>query len=172
MTYSIIGILAAIVLVIINRDVLWGNDERNQSVTRRNYRNFLQGVLGYYITDMLWGVLESHRLTEVLYADTVIHYMLGTCLLHSYVVEDEKDEYNLELEESLKREREQREEIHESREALKDALATAEDANNAKTAFLSNMSHEIRTPMNAIIGLDNIALRPPRSVTRFATISR
>ena len=42
--------------------------------------------------------------------------------------------------------------------ALAEALAAAEDANKAKTAFLSNMSHEIRTPMNAIIGLDKIAL--------------
>ena len=46
-------------------------------------------------------------------------------------------------------------------EALRDALSAAEDANRAKTAFLSNMSHEIRTPMNAIIGLDNIALADP-----------
>ena len=45
--------------------------------------------------------------------------------------------------------------------ALSDALAAAEDASKAKTAFLSNMSHEIRTPMNAIIGLDNIALSDP-----------
>lgn len=45
--------------------------------------------------------------------------------------------------------------------ALKDALSSAEQANKAKTAFLSNMSHEIRTPMNAIIGLDNIALNDP-----------
>ena len=46
-------------------------------------------------------------------------------------------------------------------EALTEALAKAEQANKAKTAFLSNMSHEIRTPMNAIIGLDNIALNDP-----------
>lgn len=46
-------------------------------------------------------------------------------------------------------------------QALSDALAAAEEANRAKTAFLSNMSHEIRTPMNAIIGLDNIALSDP-----------
>ena len=43
-------------------------------------------------------------------------------------------------------------------EALSEALTAAEEANKAKTAFLSSMSHEIRTPMNAIIGLDTIAL--------------
>ena len=47
------------------------------------------------------------------------------------------------------------------RTALSDALSLAEEANKAKTAFLSNMSHEIRTPMNAIIGLDTIALADP-----------
>ena len=51
----------------------------------------------------------------------------------------------------------------ETKQALTDALNTAEEANKAKTAFLSNMSHEIRTPMNAIIGLDNIALNDPET---------
>lgn len=48
-------------------------------------------------------------------------------------------------------------------EALGDALKSADQANKAKTAFLSNMSHEIRTPMNAIIGLDNIAMNDPET---------
>ncbi|MBR2528722.1 MAG: response regulator [Blautia sp.] len=52
-------------------------------------------------------------------------------------------------------------EAMEQNRALSDALLKAEEANAAKTSFLSSMSHEIRTPMNAIIGLDNIALREP-----------
>ena len=87
--------------------------------------------------------------------------MLGTSLLHSFVVEDEKDEYCRELEEAAKRDQEQKQELAESREAMKEALAVAENANRAKTSFLSNMSHEIRTPMNAIIGLNNIAMNDP-----------
>ena len=51
----------------------------------------------------------------------------------------------------------------EQSQALSDALDTAEQANRAKTVFLSNMSHEIRTPMNAIIGLNNIALNDPET---------
>ena len=52
-------------------------------------------------------------------------------------------------------------ELAQQRESLSIALEEANQANKAKTAFLSNMSHEIRTPMNAIIGLDRIALNNP-----------
>ena len=291
MTYSIIGILAAIILLIINRDVLRPHGGQAASATVRLYRQFLLGVLCYYITDALWGILEAWHLTALLYADTAVHflamvaavmlwtryvvnylendnrfgkmlslagrlflgfeilvvtvnffrpvlfrfdgsgayhagparyvtlviqlllfslssgyalivaaktegtvkhrhrtiglfgiamvlligaqvfypllplyaigYMLGTCLLHSFVVEDEKEEYRRELEQALEREKQQSRELTQSREALRDALAEAEQANRAKTAFLSNMSHEIRTPMNAIIGLNNIAMNDP-----------
>ena len=54
----------------------------------------------------------------------------------------------------------------EQKQALSDALETAEQANRAKTAFLSNMSHEIRTPMNAIIGLNNIAANDPETTDK------
>ncbi len=40
---------------------------------------------------------------------------------------------------------------------LQIAAREAENANKAKTDFLSTMSHDIRTPMNAIIGLTTIA---------------
>ena len=286
MTYSIIGILASIILLISNRDILWCKKDLSQ--VQQNYRLFLVGVMAYYITDLLWGILEAQGLATILYVDTVIHfaamaaavmlwtqyvisylegesrfermlfftgrvffavqiavilvnfvhpimfwfdesgayhaeiaryvtlavqilmflltsvytlritsrsegtrkrrhltiglfgiamialiaiqvfyplmpcyamgYMLGTCVLHSFIVEDENEEYRRELENALEREQKQKQELAESREALRDALTSAEHANQAKTVFLSNMSHEIRTPMNAIIGLNNIAM--------------
>ena len=286
MTYSIIGILAAIILLIINRDVLWESGSA-LTPTQKSYRRFLWGVLAYYITDALWGILDAHRLTALEYADTAVHfaamaaavmlwtwyvvgyledrgafgrllyrggrlflvfelvviavnffypvlfwfdaeggyhagmlryvtlafqillflltsvyalritvktqgkvrlrhrtvglfgiamvlliavqvffpllpyyaigYLLGTCLLHSFVVEDEKEEYSRELEDALERERLQSHELSENREVLREALAEAEYANRAKTTFLNNMSHDIRTPMNAIIGFTALA---------------
>ena len=41
--------------------------------------------------------------------------------------------------------------------ALSEAVAKAEEASQAKSAFLANISHEIRTPLNAITGIGHSA---------------
>jgi PAS domain S-box-containing protein len=50
-------------------------------------------------------------------------------------------------------------ERHEASEALKIALAQAEQANASKSAFLANMSHEIRTPLNGIVAVADVLSR-------------
>lgn len=48
--------------------------------------------------------------------------------------------------------------LEDQAEQLRLALKEAEEANRAKSDFLSRMSHDIRTPMNAILGMKNIAV--------------
>lgn len=52
------------------------------------------------------------------------------------------------------------------KESLETAVADAQQANGAKSDFLSRMSHEMRTPMNAIIGMCEIAMRSLKSQSK------
>ena len=60
-----------------------------------------------------------------------------------------------ELEEQLA----MQEELASKSEELSQALDAAENANRAKSNFVSNMSHEIRTPITAILGMNEMIRR-------------
>ncbi len=60
-----------------------------------------------------------------------------------------------ELEEQLA----MQEELASKSEELAVALRDAEEANKAKSSFVSNMSHEIRTPITAILGMNEMIRR-------------
>jgi signal transduction histidine kinase len=70
--------------------------------------------------------------------------LVGCCLLHVFVVEDERDEMH--HKEILAREYEAQ---------LKAERATAQ----AKSLFFSTVSHDIRTPLNAIVGFSELLER-------------
>ena len=53
--------------------------------------------------------------------------------------------------------------IMEQNRLMKELVLQTEDANRAKTNFVSNMSHEIRTSMNSIVGITEILLRSHHS---------
>ena len=74
MSYASIGLLAAMVLIIINKDILRNRSGGRDIPAQKSYRRFLFGVLVYYVTDVLWGLLEAGKLMGLLYADTVIYF--------------------------------------------------------------------------------------------------
>ena len=73
---------------------------------------------------------------------------------------DQKAKYekrNNELQkQAMKEMEESNKKLKKAKDIATEALQTAENANEAKTDFLSNMSHDIRTPMNAIIGMTSL----------------
>lgn len=88
MYYSLIGLLALLILVITNYDVLFVR--KNACITRvqKSYRLFLISVIFYYVTDILWGAFDALSMIDFLYADTEIYFLamsLGILFWTKYV---------------------------------------------------------------------------------------
>ncbi|MCR4645944.1 MAG: response regulator [Oscillospiraceae bacterium] len=74
MYYSAIGLLAGLVLCIVNWDIL-RHSQAFDKPAWNIYRRFLFAVLAYYVTDILWGILEYKKLSTALFVDTTIYFM-------------------------------------------------------------------------------------------------
>jgi hypothetical protein len=75
MYYSAIGILAILILLIENMDILLNRNTMLAHPAWRIYRSFLFTVLAYYVTDALWGALEAKKLSAALFADTTVYFI-------------------------------------------------------------------------------------------------
>ena len=75
MSYSATGIIAAVILLIINHDVIFGRKNDRFYAVGPIYRRFLYSILAYYVTDVLWGFLDALGVVRLLYADTVVYFI-------------------------------------------------------------------------------------------------
>ena len=76
MYYSSFCILAVIHHLILNYDVLKNGKKKESSTARYRYRQFLNALLLFYITDCLWGFLVDLKIRPLAYADTTIFFLL------------------------------------------------------------------------------------------------
>ena len=88
MSYSIIGIIAILVHLIINRDMLWHYKENTDVPAYKEYREYILGMLFFCVTDVLWGFLNELQLIGPLYVVTDLFFiamMAGFLLWTRYV---------------------------------------------------------------------------------------
>jgi diguanylate cyclase (GGDEF)-like protein len=75
MYYSAIGTLALLILLIENQDVFLNRGDTFKKTAWMIYRRFLFAVGAYYVTDILWGIIESHKMPGMFFADTTAYYL-------------------------------------------------------------------------------------------------
>lgn len=73
--YSTIGILALLILLIENQDILLNLNESFSVRAWKVYRKYLFVIIVYYLTDITWGILESYKLSDLLFADTTVYFI-------------------------------------------------------------------------------------------------
>ncbi len=73
--YSTIGILALLILLIENQDILLNSNESFSVRAWKVYRKYLFVIIVYYLTDITWGILESYKLSALLFADTTVYFI-------------------------------------------------------------------------------------------------
>ena len=79
MYYSSIGVIALIVHVIINYDLMKRVSRvGTRSVMQKRYRRFLIALIAYYLTDIIWGTLYENGNMLLTYIDTVAVFVTMT----------------------------------------------------------------------------------------------
>lgn len=89
MSYSIIGIIAIVIHLIINRDMLWRSSDNHFVPAQKEHRQYILGMLIFCVTDVLWGFFNEFHLKVPLYAVTVAFFitmMAGFLLWTRYTV--------------------------------------------------------------------------------------
>ncbi len=90
MAYSSIAIIAFLVHIIINFDILRKKDKNPSKYLNKSYRLFLYSVMLNYIMDAMWGILYEAKLVKLVYIDTFFYFAAMTLAVFfwtKYVIE-------------------------------------------------------------------------------------
>ena len=75
MYYSVIGILALLILIVENQDTLLKGKRLSAFPSNIIYKRFLLTVAVYYLLDVLWGIFEEFKLARFLFIDTSLYFV-------------------------------------------------------------------------------------------------
>ena len=112
-------------------------------------KSVVDNVMRNYQKTVLFTTILMGSFIILLFAG--LFYSISKLNIADQKAECEKRNSELQLQ-AMKEMEAANKKLKKAKNIATEALQTAENANKAKTDFLSNMSHDIRTPMNAIIG--------------------
>ena len=116
-------------------------------------KSVVDNVMRNYQKTVLFTTILMGSFIILLFAG--LFYSISKLNIADQKAECEKRNSELQLQ-AMKEMEEANKKLKKAKNIATEALQTAENANKAKTDFLSNMSHDIRTPMNAIIGITSL----------------
>jgi len=73
MYYSVIGMIAIVIHIIMNHEYI--KPDKNRDEVNKAFKKFTLASLMYFATDALWGILNSLVLPTFLYVDTIFYYI-------------------------------------------------------------------------------------------------
>ncbi len=73
--YSVIGLIAVVIQLIINFKVMFMPEPRRGQKAAGRYRLLMIAFFAYYITDAMWGILAGMNRIPALFIDTTIYYI-------------------------------------------------------------------------------------------------
>ena len=116
-------------------------------------KSVVDNVMRNYQKTVLFTTILMGSFIILLFAG--LFYSISKLNIADQKAECEKRNSELQLQ-TMKEMEAANKKLKKAKNIATEALQTAENANKAKTDFLSNMSHDIRTPMNAIIGITSL----------------
>ena len=73
MYYSVIGMIAIVLHLIMNHEFI--KIDKNRDEIDSAFKKYVLATLMYFVTDFMWGILDSLKVPTLLYVDTFIYYI-------------------------------------------------------------------------------------------------
>ena len=172
-TYDVVPLFASCAILAIILSVIQGDFFGITDMAREWAFEQMENYM--IVVDKAYGFLEANKYARDLFPELetypervkVPKEVYDLFQLDDCIVEIKEKFYELKMIEIFKKDKIEGysllladiTQMHQLMDALVEEKNRADEANRAKSAFMSNMSHEIRTPMNAIVGMTEILMR-------------